>query len=253
MIEVKNLSMHYGAFVALEDISFEAKEGEILGLLGPNGAGKTTAMRILTTFLHPSKGSATVNGKDILENADEVRQQIGYLPETAPLYMEMQVHEYLRFVGHARNLKGMALVKRLNWVKEACDLEFVWKHTNSELSKGYRQRVGLAQALIHDPKVLILDEPTSGLDPLQIIGIRELIKGLAKEKTIIFSTHILQEVEAIANQIVIINEGKIVSRGTQSELAAQAKQKGVVKSDPTLEDIFIALLMPKHKKENLNV
>lgn len=245
--------MHYGSFVALSDVSFEAKEGEILGLLGPNGAGKTTAMRILTTYLHPTGGSAKVYGKDILEQASEVRKLIGYLPETAPLYMDMQVDEYLRFVGQARDLKDLKLVKRLNWVKEACDLGFVWKHTISELSKGYKQRVGLAQALIHDPKVLILDEPTSGLDPLQIIGIRDLIKGLAKDKTIIFSTHILQEVEAIADRIVIINEGQIVSSGTQDELSAQAREKGVAKSNPTLEDIFIALLMPKQKKDKLKV
>lgn len=248
MIDVKNLSMNYGSFKALEGVSFQAREREILGLLGPNGAGKTTAMRILTTYLYPSSGTAAVEGFDILEQPTEVRKRTGYLPETAPLYMDMQVDEYLQFVGAARGLEGLKLQQRIQWVKDACDISFIWKHMLSEISKGYRQRVGLAQALIHDPKVLILDEPTSGLDPLQIIGIRALIKDLAKEKTIIFSTHILSEVEAIADRIVIINEGKIVSQGTLQELAAQVRAKGESKHDPSLEDIFIALLAPKKEK-----
>jgi ABC-2 type transport system ATP-binding protein len=244
MIDVHNLSMHYGNFQALDNVSFQARDREILGLLGPNGAGKTTAMRILTTYLHPSGGTAKVDGFDILEHPVEVRKHIGYLPETAPVYSDMQVEEYLRFVGQARGLKGSTLENRVKWVREACGIDYIWKHTISELSKGYRQRVGLAQALIHDPKVLILDEPTSGLDPLQIIGIRDLVKNLAKEKTIVFSTHILSEVEAIADRIVIINEGKIVAHGTFQELVAQVRSK-VEKPNPSLEDIFIALLMPK--------
>lgn len=246
MIDVKSLTMHYGSFVALDGVSFQAKEKEILGLLGPNGAGKSTAMRIITTYLYPTSGTVTIDGLDILKNSIKVRKNIGYLPETAPLYVDMQTDEYLRFVGEARGVKGNALAKRINWVKEACGLAPVWKHTVAELSKGYKQRVGLAQALIHDPKVLVLDEPTSGLDPLQIIGIRSLIKELAKEKTIVFSTHILQEVEAIAKRIVIINEGKIVSQGTQEELTAQVRPQ-LNKSDISLEDIFIALLIPKKK------
>lgn len=249
MIDVQSLTMSYGPFKALKGISFQAKEKEILGLLGPNGAGKTTAMRILTTYLHPTSGSATIEGIDILENPLEVRKKIGYLPETAPLYPDMQVEEYLRFVSEARALTGAYLTKRLDWVREACNLTLVWKHSISELSKGYRQRVGLAQALVHDPKVLILDEPTSGLDPLQIIGIRDLIRNLAKDKTIIFSTHILSEVEAIADRIVIINEGKIVSRGTLAELSAEVRAKGETKPDLSLEDIFISLLMPKQKNK----
>lgn len=253
MIDVRQLTMHYGSFVALKEVSFQAQEKQILGLLGPNGAGKTTAMRILTTYLYPTAGTAKIDHCDILENPTEVRKRIGYLPETAPLYPDMQVEEYLRFVGRARGLAGPALESRLKWVKEAVGTGEIWKHTISEISKGYRQRVGLAQALIHDPKVLILDEPTSGLDPLQIIGIRDLIKNLAKEKTIIFSTHILQEVEAIADRIVIINEGKIVSQGTQQELAEQMKSRGYEKSDPSLEDIFIALLAPKKDKTRLKI
>jgi ABC-2 type transport system ATP-binding protein len=248
MIDVQSLTMRYGNFVALDNFSFQARDKEILGLLGPNGAGKTTAMRILTTYLHPSSGTAKIDGLDILENSVEVRKRIGYLPETAPLYADMRVDDYLKFVGEARGLQGMDLAKRLKWVQEACDIAFIWKHNISELSKGYRQRVGLAQALIHDPKVLILDEPTSGLDPLQIIGIRELIKNLAKEKTIIFSTHILSEVESIANRIVIVNEGKMVAQGTLTELAQEVRSRGELKPNPSLEDIFISLLMPNKNK-----
>jgi ABC-2 type transport system ATP-binding protein len=240
--------MHYGSFVALDRVSFDVKEGEILGLLGPNGAGKTTAMRILTTYLYPTSGTAKIENLDIIEHAIEVRKRIGYLPETAPLYVDMQTDEYLRFVGESRGIRGKALASRLNWVTEACGIKSIWKHTLNEISKGYRQRVGLAQALIHDPKVLILDEPTSGLDPLQIIGIRKLVRSLAKEKTIIFSTHILQEVEAMADRIVIINEGKVVSQGTQKELTDQVRARGEAKPDLSLEDVFIALLSSKAKK-----
>lgn len=248
MIDVHSLTMHYGNFVALDNVSFRANEREILGLLGPNGAGKTTAMRILTTYLYPTSGTAAIDGINILENPIDIRKRMGYLPETAPLYTDMQTSEYLKFVGQARGLQGALLGKRIAWVRESCSLGMIWKHPISEISKGYRQRLGLAQALIHDPKVLILDEPTSGLDPLQIIGIRDLLKQLAKEKTIIFSTHILQEVEAVADRIVIINEGKIVAQGTQRELADQVRSRGADKPDLSLEDIFIALLVPKREK-----
>jgi ABC-2 type transport system ATP-binding protein len=252
MIDVKNLTMYYGSCAALAGISFQVKEGEILGLVGPNGAGKTTAMRILTTYLYPTSGTASIDNIDIIEHPVEIRKRLGYLPETAPLYLDMQTEEYMKFVGHARGMSGKNLSNRIGWVREACGIKSIWKHALSEISKGYRQRVGLAQALIHNPKVLILDEPTSGLDPLQIIGIRSLIKSLAREKTIIFSTHILQEVEAIADRIVIINEGKIVSQGTQEELAREVRSKGgEAKEDLSLEDIFIALLAPK--KERLKV
>lgn len=214
--------MHYGPTVALDNVSFSVNEGEILGLLGPNGAGKSTLMKILTTFICPSQGSAEVGGHDILQNPLQVREMVGYLPETAPLYMDMRVDEYLTFVANARGISGLALEKRFKWLREACGITSVWKHWINELSKGYRQRVGLAQALIHDPKVLILDEPTSGLDPVQIIGIRRLVKDLAREKTIVFSTHILQEVNVLAGRIVIINEGKIIAQGTKDELAEDA-------------------------------
>jgi ABC-2 type transport system ATP-binding protein len=245
VIEVKNLTMHYGGFIALDHVSFQANAGEILGLLGPNGAGKTTAMRILTTYLYPSSGTARVDGFDILEAPIEVRKRIGYLPETVPLYTDMRVDEYLAFVGKARSLEGKKLAERLESVQEACRHKPVWKHLLGELSKGFGQRVGLAQALIHDPKVLILDEPTSGLDPIQIIEVRALVKGLAKEKTIIFSTHILQEVEALADRIVIINEGKLVAQGTRRELAEKVRDPGKFPQDLTLEEIFIGLLKPQ--------
>ena len=251
MINVQSLSMHYGSVVALDKVSFQVKEGEILGLVGPNGAGKTTTMRILTTYLYPSAGTAQIDNLDIVEHPLEVRKRLGYLPETAPLYLDMQVEEYLDFVGQGRGLGGKNLQNRMNWVKDACGIKPVWKHAISEISKGFRQRVGLAQALIHDPKVLILDEPTSGLDPLQIIGIRKLVKSLAREKTIIFSTHILQEVEAIADRLVIINEGKVVAQGTQQQLADQVRGQVEGKQELSLEDVFIALLTKKKVKEKV--
>jgi len=245
MIDVKDLTMCYGPFVALDHVSFQANSGQVLGLLGPNGAGKTTAMRILTTYLYPSAGTARIDGIDILEAPIEARRRIGYLPETVPLYADMRVEEYLVFVGRARGLEGAKLAERLEWVKGACHLKGVWKHLLSELSKGYGQRVGLAQALIHDPKVLILDEPTSGLDPIQIMEIRALVKSLARDKTILFSTHILQEVEALADRIVIINEGKLVAEGTQAELAARVQPAGQATQGLSLEEIFIRLLLPQ--------
>lgn len=222
MVTIKNIYMHYGSTVALDNVSFSVKEGEVLGLLGPNGAGKSTLMKILTTFIYPTRGTAVMGGHDILEEPLRVRELVGYLPENVPLYMDMRVDEYLTFVGNARGIRGAALRRRFDWVKEACGIVPVWKHGIHEISKGFRQRLGLAQALIHDPKILILDEPTSGLDPLQIIGIRRLVRELAKEKTIIFSTHILQEVEVIADRIVIINEGRTVAQGTKDDLAQEA-------------------------------
>jgi len=206
-------------------------------------------MRILTTYLYPSSGTVTVGGHDVVDAPLEVRKLLGYLPETVPLYLDMQTDEYLTFVGKARGLGRDLLRKRLEWVKEACQIASVWKHSMHELSKGFRQRVGLAQALIHDPKVLILDEPTSGLDPLQIIGIRDLVKKLAKEKTIIFSTHILSEVEALADRIVIINAGRVISDGTRDELVKRAGKT----AKATLEDAFIALLredLAKNKQKS---
>lgn len=224
MIKAKNLTMHYGPVVALEDVSFEVNRGEIVGLLGPNGAGKSTTMKILTTYLYPSGGTAEVHGMDVLENPLEVRKVIGYLPEILPLYMEMEVRTYLDFVARARGLRGATLKNRIDSVVDTCGLRPMYRKVIRELSKGYKQRTALAQALVHNPDVIILDEPTSGLDPHQILEIRNLIRQLAEEKTVILSTHILQEVEATADRIVIINRGTIVGDGTLTELRGRAKR-----------------------------
>jgi ABC-2 type transport system ATP-binding protein len=224
MVEADGLCMSYGPVVALSDASFKASKGEVLGLLGPNGAGKTTTMKILTTQMVPTAGQARVAGFDILKDAIEVRRRVGYLPETPPLYPEMEVAEYLDFVGKARGLSGAALKQRIDYVVHACALKSVYRTPVGTLSRGYGQRTGLAQALIHDPEVLILDEPTSGLDPIQIMGIRELIRSLAKDKTILFSTHILQEAQVISDRIVIITEGNIVADGTVEQLEAKVSR-----------------------------
>ncbi|HOD52517.1 MAG TPA: ATP-binding cassette domain-containing protein [Candidatus Hydrogenedentes bacterium] len=224
MIKTQNLTMHYGPVRALDRVSFEVKQGEIVGLLGPNGAGKSTTMKILTTYLHPTSGTATVGGMDVLENPLGVRKIIGYLPEVLPLYMDMEVRSYLNFVARSRGLSGTKLRERTDVVLEECGLRPMYRRVIRELSKGFRQRTALAQALIHDPEIIILDEPTSGLDPHQIIEIRQLIRQLAAGKTVILSTHILQEVEATADRIVIINRGRIVGDGTIQELRTRAKK-----------------------------
>ena len=223
MIKAKKLTMHYGPVVALNNVSFEVNQGEIVGLLGPNGAGKSTAMKILTTYLHPTQGTAEVGGFDVLEQPLKVRQIIGYLPEVLPLYMDMEVRAYLEFVGKARGLTGSKLKERTGLVLDECGLHSVYRRIIRELSKGYRQRAGLAQALLHDPDIILLDEPTSGLDPHQIVEIRHLVRRLAKNRTVILSTHILQEVEATADRIVIINEGRIVGDGTIEGLRDRTK------------------------------
>jgi len=228
MIEVRGITKSFGTMRALDDVSFQLGKGEILGFLGPNGAGKSTTMKIITTFLAADSGSVKVDGIDVLENPLAVRHRIGYLPENVPLYLDMNVEEYLRFVGAARGLSGARLRQRLDWCVEACGLVTEVKKNIGELSKGFKQRTGLAQALIHDPDILILDEPTSGLDPLQIMGIRELIKSLAGHKTIIFSTHILQEVSPVTDRVVIINEGRIIADGDVNALARDAMQSNRV-------------------------
>lgn len=224
MIKASGLTMHYGPVVALDDVSFEVNKGEIVGLLGPNGAGKSTTMKILTTYLHPTRGTAQVGGFDVIQNPLAARKVIGYLPEILPLYMDMEVRSYLSFVGQARGLSGSQLRTRTDAVLDRCGLRPMYRKVIRELSKGFKQRTALAQALIHDPDVIILDEPTSGLDPHQILEIRDLIGHLAKEKTVILSTHILQEVEATADRIVIINRGHIVGDGTIAELRARASR-----------------------------
>jgi len=227
MIELQNVCKNYGLTKALIEVSFAIKKGEIVGFVGPNGAGKSTAMKIITTYTAPTSGTAKVGGHDVMEHPFEVRQLIGYLPETVPLYADMLVTEYLQFVGDARHLNGK-FQKRFDWVVEAAGLQPVLKRKIGVLSKGFKQRTCLAQALIHDPEILILDEPTSGLDPLQIIGIRNLIKNLAHEKTIILSTHILPEVATIADRILVINEGRLVADGSFEDLRQQVTTRGSV-------------------------
>ncbi len=224
MIIVKDLTKRYARAVAVDQISFSVTKGQIVGFLGPNGAGKTTTMRILTCFLSPTAGTASVAGFDVLEQPFEVKKRIGYLPETPPLYPEMETAEYLRFVGKLKGLAGADLEKRIDYVCERCFVADVKNKLLGKLSKGYRQRVGLAQAIIHNPDVLILDEPTAGLDPKQINETRDLIKSLAGDHTIILSTHILPEVEQICEQVIIINKGKLVA--TDSVRNLQARTRG---------------------------
>jgi len=209
-IQVKDLTKIYGEQKALDQISFEIKTGEIVGFVGPNGAGKSTTMKILTGFIPPSSGEAKINDLDLIEKSLEIRKHIGYLPEHNPLYLDMYVKEYLEFVAGIYKL-GKNTKSRIKEIIEQTGLSIEQKKKIGALSKGYRQRVGLAQALIHDPEILILDEPTSGLDPNQIIEIRNLISAVGKEKTVLLSTHIMQEVEAICDRIIIINKGKIVA------------------------------------------
>ena len=208
-VEVKNLSKIYGTQKAVNNISFTVNEGEIVGFLGPNGAGKSTTMKIITCFIPQTAGDVNVCGYNVLQNPLEVRKNLGYLPEHNPLYLDMYVHEYLSFIGGLHNIHNVK--NRVKEVVEQTGLTVEQNKKIGQLSKGYRQRVGLAQALIHNPKVLILDEPTTGLDPNQIIEIRKLIKEIAKEKTIIFSTHIMQEVQALCDRAIIINKGEIVA------------------------------------------
>lgn len=231
-LKIEHLVKVYGSQSAVNDISFEAKQGEIVGFLGPNGAGKSTTMKIATCYLTATSGKVEVCGYDVEHSAMDVRKNIGYLPEHNPLYLEMYVKEFLEFIGGLYQLKGINLNKRIAEVIELVGLSLEQKKKIGELSKGYRQRVGLAQALIHDPKVLILDEPTTGLDPNQLAEIRTVIKNIGKEKTVVFSTHIMQEVEAICDRVVIINHGKIVNDTPLSAL----KQSG-----KTLEEVFRSL------------
>jgi len=223
MITVKELTKKYARTIAVDHVSFEVQKGQIVGFLGPNGAGKTTTMRMLTCFLPPTSGSASVAGFDVLEQPLEVKKRIGYLPETPPLYPEMETAEYLKFVGKLKGLSGAELSKRVDYVCDRCAIADVKTKLLGKLSKGYRQRVGLAQAIIHNPDVLILDEPTAGLDPKQINETRELIRGLAGDHTIILSTHILPEVEQTCQQVIIINKGKLVAKDSVHNLQARAR------------------------------
>ncbi len=222
MVEVHHVTKRFGPTVAVDDVSFRVGKGEVLGFLGPNGAGKTTTMRILTCFMPADQGTATLAGYDIWTHPVEVRRRTGYLPEDTPLYPDMGVTESLEFVAEVRNIPKANRPARIKEMVDICGLGRVLKKDVGELSKGYRQRLGLAQTLIHDPEILILDEPTSGLDPVQILEIRNLIKQIGREKTVILSTHILPEVAATCGRVLIINEGQIVADGPPEELAEQA-------------------------------
>lgn len=218
MIKVENLSKFYGDIKAVKSINFELNDGEIVGFLGANGAGKSTTLKVMTGYLTPTSGNVYVNDLDIQSNTLEIQKQIGYLPELNPLYPEMRVYDLLEFTGNIRNITGKAFKNSLARVIEQCGLKGVIHRMVSECSKGYKQRIGLACAMIHDPKILILDEPVTGLDPNQIVEIRNLIKDLGTEKLVLMSSHILQEIQATVNRIIIIHKGEIVADGTNEEL-----------------------------------
>ena len=228
MIKVQSLSKNFNNIQAVDQVSFEVKSGEVLGFLGPNGAGKSTTMKILTCFIPPTSGTAEICGYSILENPLQVREQIGYLPESAPSYDEMLVGEFLNFVAEVRGYRGKELNKRVSIVIEMTSLGEVKNQMIDTLSKGFRQRTCLAQALIHDPPVLILDEPTDGLDPNQKHEVRSLIQNMSEERTILISTHILEEVDAVCTRAIIISDGKVVGYGTPDELMSQSMYKNSV-------------------------
>lgn len=235
MIQVEGVTKKYPARLAVDHISFEVARGEILGFLGPNGAGKTTTMRMLTGYLAMDAGQITVAGYDVATQAQEVRRRIGYLPESCPLYPEMRVDEYLRFRAELKGVKASARKAKMNEVKEQCGLTEVGSRIIGQLSKGFRQRVGLADALVHDPELLILDEPTVGLDPFQIRQVRALIKQLSERHTIVLCTHILPEVEAICERILIINEGRIVASDTEENLHKKLHASSVIEMEVAVD------------------
>jgi ABC-2 type transport system ATP-binding protein len=218
MIEARGLSKFYGDFAATRDVSFSVPRGQVCAFLGPNGAGKSTTMKMLTGFLAPSRGEAFIAGHSIADQRLAASEHLGYLPENGPLYVEMTPESLLTYMGEVRGLSGDYLAGRLAWVAEKCSLAEVWRKPIAKLSRGFRQRVGMAHAMLHDPAVLILDEPTSGLDPNQVQGVRELIQELAETKTILLSTHILQEVRAVCSRVVLINNGRVVFDGPTAGL-----------------------------------
>ena len=238
MINVKNVSKYFGRTPALKDVSFEIKQGEIVGFLGPNGAGKTTLMRLLTSFFPPNSGDVSIVGCDTVKNALQARQKIGYLPETPPLYPDMTVRDYIRFAARLKGIEARSLNAKVKKILEECDIASVQYQTMATLSKGYKQRVGIAQAIVHDPEVLILDEPTNGLDPLQILQVRRLIKNLEHKKTVIVSTHILPEIEQIARRVIILKQGQIVADQNLVDLLTDPQQQ---ERQLQLEDVFLRL------------
>ncbi len=251
MIKVEGLTKRYARNVAVDNISFEVQKGQIVGFLGPNGAGKTTTMRVLTCFLPPTAGTAEVAGHDVLKAPMEVKRRIGYLPETPPLYPEMEVVEYLRFVGQLKGIAKSELKGRVSEVVERCALGDVRLRLIGKLSKGFRQRVGLAQAIIHNPDVLVLDEPTAGLDPKQIIDTRQLIKKLAGDHTIILSTHILPEVEQTCEQVVIISKGKLVATDSVENLTNRLRGSEAVAVEVASQDDAPAADLIRQKLEQV--
>ena len=236
MIKVEGLTKRYDRFVAVQGIDFEVEKGQIVGFLGPNGAGKTTTMRILTCFLPPTEGTASVAGFDVLKQPMDVKKRIGYLPESPPVYPEMEVHEYLAFVGRLKGISSSDLARRVDEVCERCNIGDVRKKLIAKLSKGYRQRVGIAQSIIHNPDVLVLDEPTAGLDPKQIHETRELIRSLAGEHTIILSTHILPEVEQTCDHVVIISKGRLVAKDSVKNLTSRLRGQESIAVEILSED-----------------
>jgi ABC-2 type transport system ATP-binding protein len=222
-IEVADLHKSYGSFVALRGISFQISEGEVVGFLGPNGAGKSTAMKVLTGFLAPSAGRAAIQGHETLADPIEAQRRVGYLPENAPIYPDMRVGDYLRYIGEIRGLGKAELARAIERVAQECGIDERLGQTVGSLSKGYRQRVGLAQALLHSPPILILDEPTTGLDPNQIVEIRNLIREIGRRRTVILSTHILSEVQATCDRVIIINKGAIVADGATDDVTARTR------------------------------
>ncbi|MEA2627216.1 MAG: gliding motility-associated transport system ATP-binding protein [Candidatus Binatota bacterium] len=240
MIDVRHLTKRYGDLTAIHDVSFRVEKGEVLGFLGPNGAGKTTTMRIVTGFMPASDGTVTVDGFDVFTDSFEVRKRIGYLPENPPLYAEMTVERYLAFVGRIKGLGKGQIPEALERALETCGLTEVRHRVTGNLSKGYRQRVGLAQALIHDPPVLVLDEPTIGLDPRQIIEIRTLIRELSGERTVILSTHILPEVSQICEKVVILSNGRV---------ALEERMENLATGHGTLEEVFLRAIASEHGPE----
>jgi ABC-2 type transport system ATP-binding protein len=240
MIEVANLSKSYGDYQAVRGVTFSAAKGEIVGFLGPNGAGKTTTIRMLATYLPPTSGTATIAGFDIVKQAEKVRQKIGYLPENPPLYGEMTVSEYLKFIAEIKGIPRSQVRLKIEEVLERCFISDVRHKLCQHLSRGYRQRVGLAQAIIHDPEVIILDEPTSGLDPRQIIEIRQLIQSLGKSHTVLLSTHILPEVSMVCNKVVIISNGQVVIESSLNQLTKEKDLEQIFLESVSREDVTVA-------------
>jgi len=263
MIKVEGLTKRYARNIAVDHISFQVDKGQIVGFLGPNGAGKTTTMRILTCFMPPTDGTAEVAGFDVLESPMEVKRRIGYLPESPPVYPDMEVIEYLEFVARIKGLPKASIAKRIDEVMEKCAITDVRKKEIGKLSKGYRQRVGLSQAILHNPDVLVLDEPTSGLDPHQILETRELIKGLSGDHTIILSTHILSEVEATCERVIIIAKGKLVATDTVENLTSRlhgaqmvaievGPRESAVSTEAAAGDAQAFLSLVEHKLEKVS-